>query len=142
MGSGDRIIRSLTVRPQFGAKSFTPRKAIVEQGTRPTQLVIDSSESGQVDYPVSVSLEHPDGKTETVKAKYVIGCDGAHSWTRMQLGISMVGDTSSVYIFAGTQLCNSLTISHEMTFGELWMDGLTQTFQTFEICVLLRIMGE
>ncbi|KAF8600073.1 hypothetical protein BDV93DRAFT_497033, partial [Ceratobasidium sp. AG-I] len=95
MGSGDRIIRSLTVRPQFGAEIFTPRKVVVEQGTRPTRLVIDSSESGPVDYPVSISLKHPDGKTETVKAKYLIGCDGAHSWTRAQLGISMVGDTSN-----------------------------------------------
>ena len=28
---------------------------------------------------------------ETVRAKYVIGCDGAHSWTRKQLGFSMEG---------------------------------------------------
>ncbi|GAA6050393.1 hypothetical protein JCM3770_004015 [Rhodotorula araucariae] len=31
-------------------------------------------------------------RVETVKAKYLIGCDGAHSWTRRQLGINMVGD--------------------------------------------------
>ncbi|EOD44721.1 putative phenol 2- protein [Neofusicoccum parvum UCRNP2] len=31
------------------------------------------------------------GKTEVVKAKYVIGCDGAHSWTRKQLGIQLEG---------------------------------------------------
>jgi hypothetical protein len=29
--------------------------------------------------------------TETIRAKYVIGCDGAHSWTRRQLGINMEG---------------------------------------------------
>lgn len=34
---------------------------------------------------------HPD-EIETVKAKYVIGCDGAHSWTRSQLGIKMNGE--------------------------------------------------
>ena len=32
------------------------------------------------------------GTTETVHAKYVIGCDGAHSWTRRQLGITMEGE--------------------------------------------------
>ncbi|KAM0150407.1 hypothetical protein ACHAPG_008835 [Botrytis cinerea] len=29
---------------------------------------------------------------ETVKAKYLIGCDGAHSWTRRQLGIKLEGE--------------------------------------------------
>jgi hypothetical protein len=33
-----------------------------------------------------------EGKTEVVKAKYVIGCDGAHSWTRRQLGYTMEGE--------------------------------------------------
>ncbi|TKA66996.1 hypothetical protein B0A49_04491 [Cryomyces minteri] len=36
-----------------------------------------------------------DGKqseTEIVRAKYVIGCDGAHSWTRRQLGFKMEGE--------------------------------------------------
>lgn len=32
------------------------------------------------------------GTIETVKAKYVIGCDGAHSWTRRQLGFVMEGE--------------------------------------------------
>jgi 2-polyprenyl-6-methoxyphenol hydroxylase-like FAD-dependent oxidoreductase len=30
--------------------------------------------------------------TETVRAKYLIGCDGAHSWVRKQLGFQMVGE--------------------------------------------------
>ncbi|KAF7916389.1 uncharacterized protein EAE98_010689 [Botrytis deweyae] len=29
---------------------------------------------------------------ETVQAKYLIGCDGAHSWTRRQLGIQLEGE--------------------------------------------------
>lgn len=28
---------------------------------------------------------------ETIQAKYVVGCDGAHSWTRRQLSITMDG---------------------------------------------------
>ncbi|KAK0101985.1 hypothetical protein ONS96_005953 [Cadophora gregata f. sp. sojae] len=32
------------------------------------------------------------GTTETVKAKYMIGCDGAHSWTRNQLGYKLEGE--------------------------------------------------
>lgn len=29
---------------------------------------------------------------ETIRAKYVLGCDGAHSWTREQLGFHMEGE--------------------------------------------------
>ena len=32
------------------------------------------------------------GTTEVIRAKYMIGCDGAHSWTRRQLGFSMQGE--------------------------------------------------
>ena len=32
------------------------------------------------------------GSTETIRTKYMIGCDGAHSWTRQQLGITMEGE--------------------------------------------------
>lgn len=35
-----------------------------------------------------------EGKTETVKAKYMIGCDGAHSWTRRQLGFQLEGEAT------------------------------------------------
>lgn len=31
------------------------------------------------------------GKKEVIKAKYIIGCDGAHSWTRKQLDIPFEG---------------------------------------------------
>ncbi|KAK4705032.1 phenol 2-monooxygenase (NADPH), partial [Phenoliferia sp. Uapishka_3] len=34
-------------------------------------------------------------RVETVKAKYVIGCDGAHSWTRRTLGIKMIGEQTN-----------------------------------------------
>lgn len=33
-------------------------------------------------------------KTEIVKAKYLIGCDGAHSWTRKQVNIPLEGSAT------------------------------------------------
>ncbi len=33
-----------------------------------------------------------EGSTEIITAKYMIGCDGAHSWTRKQLGFQMEGE--------------------------------------------------
>ena len=32
------------------------------------------------------------GSIETVRAKYMVGCDGAHSWTRRQLGFQLEGE--------------------------------------------------
>ena len=36
------------------------------------------------------------GSTETIRAKYMIGCDGAHSWTRRQLGFTMEGEQTDL----------------------------------------------
>jgi phenol 2-monooxygenase len=38
-------------------------------------------------------FEGDEGK-EIIHAKYVIGCDGAHSWTRRQIGIEMEGEST------------------------------------------------
>ncbi|KAI0027789.1 FAD binding domain-containing protein [Vararia minispora EC-137] len=47
-------------------------------------------------YPVTVKLVRADGGEGevTVKAKYLVGADGAHSWTRKALGIEMEGQTT------------------------------------------------
>ncbi|GAA6061800.1 hypothetical protein JCM10212_004856 [Sporobolomyces blumeae] len=34
-------------------------------------------------------------KVETIKARFLVGCDGAHSWTRRQLGVKMIGDQTN-----------------------------------------------
>ncbi|KAL2400452.1 Phenol hydroxylase [Exophiala dermatitidis] len=57
-------------------------------------------------YPVTLHLRRGDASNkgsspdafanskqeETIKAKYLLGTDGAHSWTRRQLGLKMTGD--------------------------------------------------
>ncbi|KAE9977476.1 hypothetical protein BLS_001379 [Venturia inaequalis] len=45
-------------------------------------------------YPVTVTTEK-NGEEVVYKAKYVLGCDGAHSAVRRSLGYKMVGDTSN-----------------------------------------------
>ncbi|MDB5939672.1 MAG: phenol 2-monooxygenase [Polaromonas sp.] len=51
------------------------------------------------DYPVSVRLERTDavhtGTVETVKARYVVGCDGARSGVRKSIGRQLVGDSAN-----------------------------------------------
>jgi phenol 2-monooxygenase len=43
---------------------------------------------------VSPQTKAGDGPSEVVHAKYVIGCDGARSWTRQQLGFELQGEAT------------------------------------------------
>ncbi|MDB5928855.1 MAG: phenol 2-monooxygenase [Polaromonas sp.] len=51
------------------------------------------------DFPVTVRLERTDaahaGKVETLKARYVVGCDGARSGVRKSIGRQLVGDSAN-----------------------------------------------
>ena len=58
-------------------------------------LTIDSTTD---DYPVTVTLKDASGvnwwATRTVRAKYVVGCDGAHSAVRKAIGGALHGDAA------------------------------------------------
>ena len=51
---------------------------------------------GEGEYPVTVTLKHTDGEKagqeQIIKAKYVVGCDGARSAVRESIGRKLVGD--------------------------------------------------
>src|SRR5689334_23513808 len=57
----------------------------VERGTELLDLAQDAD-------GVSARLSTPDGGTETLRARYVVGCDGAHSRVRRALALSFEGD--------------------------------------------------
>lgn len=61
-------------------------------------LEIDT-ETPEDGYPVTVRLERTDpghaGEIETVRAKYVVGCDGARSTVRRSLGRELTGDSAN-----------------------------------------------
>jgi phenol 2-monooxygenase len=58
---------------------------------------VEVGDSG--DYPVTVSLQRmePDrhGREETIRARYVVGCDGARSSVRQSIGRALVGDVAN-----------------------------------------------
>ena len=64
---------------------------------RLAKLVRDADEANS--YPVTVQLERQDdghkGKLETIRAKYVVGCDGARSGVRQAIGLSLKGEPAN-----------------------------------------------
>lgn len=58
---------------------------IPNPGTTPYRPARDDLED------LAPKRKHDVGTIETVRAKYLIGCDGAHSWTRKQLNIPFEG---------------------------------------------------
>jgi phenol 2-monooxygenase len=64
-------------------------------GMKVQTLVIDPTAA---EYPVTVTLEHTapgrEGQTATVRANYVVGCDGARSNVRAAIGGALHGDAA------------------------------------------------
>jgi phenol 2-monooxygenase len=64
-------------------------------GLHATDVQVDPS--GSSEYPVTVTLQHladaqETGQTSTIRARYVVGCDGARSSVRTAIGRELVGD--------------------------------------------------
>lgn len=54
-------------------------------------LSLEVDKDGASEYPVAVHLEDLDGNPRTVRAKYVVGCDGAKSAVRKSVGRVLAG---------------------------------------------------
>jgi phenol 2-monooxygenase len=68
-------------------------------GLQASGLSIDPSVDAE--HPVAVTVEHlhafeETGQTSTVRAKYVVGCDGSRSAIRTAIGRELVGDVTNV----------------------------------------------
>ncbi|HET8748179.1 MAG TPA: FAD-dependent monooxygenase, partial [Ramlibacter sp.] len=73
-----------------------PARLEPHYGRRFVDLSVDQ---GAADYPVTVQLERTEGpqagQVETVRARYVVGCDGARSGVRKSIGRQLVGDSAN-----------------------------------------------
>ncbi|MBL4722059.1 MAG: FAD-dependent monooxygenase, partial [Alphaproteobacteria bacterium] len=84
-----------------------PSRLVPDYARRLSNLSIDlTAVAGDSDenrdgasHPVTVTLERSDveheGEIETVKARYVVGCDGARSAVRRALGLTLNGDSAN-----------------------------------------------
>ncbi|QDZ02190.1 3-hydroxybenzoate 4-monooxygenase [Nitratireductor mangrovi] len=75
----------------------SPNRLVPDYSRRLADLSIDSNPTS--DHPVTVKLDRIDaqhqGAVETVRARYVVGCDGARSAVRKALGRELKGDSAN-----------------------------------------------
>lgn len=73
----------------------SPTRLVPDHGLKVAHLSVDPSAA---EYPVSVTLEHTtpgrEGQTVSLRANYVIGCDGARSSVRSAIGGALHGDAA------------------------------------------------
>jgi phenol 2-monooxygenase (NADPH) len=67
-------------------------------GRQASDIEVDTS--GSSEYPVTVTLRHikeqeVTGDASTIRARYVVGCDGARSATRTAIGRELAGDATN-----------------------------------------------
>ncbi|KAL8652645.1 MAG: hypothetical protein Q9226_004186 [Calogaya cf. arnoldii] len=132
----------------------------IQRGVEPIDIEINSCQTGQpMSHAVTVKLkqtprddgnhvvngvgkglarkrnrvhaDHSQFSQETIHARYVIGCDGAHSWTRTQLGFLMEGEQTE-YIWGVLADIRSRCAIHSAESGTIMIipreDGLVRIY--------------
>src|SRR3954451_15987979 len=75
----------------------SPTRLAPIYGLHALDVALDTS--GASEYPVTVTVQHmkgldQTGETSTIRAKYVVGCEGARSRIRAAIGRELVGDAT------------------------------------------------
>lgn len=71
-------------------KSTDGQKSVIEDGLFRSNLVADDTD----DLIRASKANDCADQVERVKAKFLVGCDGAHSWVRRQAGFRLEGDST------------------------------------------------
>lgn len=79
----------------------SPSRLEPDYGLEAVDVTVDETDDGDVEHPVTVTLNlvdagrDGDGEPVTVRAKYVVGCDGARSAVRRSIGSELRGDAAN-----------------------------------------------
>mgnify|MGYP001266298474 CR=1 FL=1 len=89
-------------------------------------------------HPVTVRLERSDagheGEVETIRARYVVGCDGARSAVRQSLGRTLVGD-------AANQAWGVMDVLAVTDFPDIRLKSLIQSTEQGSVVLIPREGG-
>jgi phenol 2-monooxygenase len=81
------VLQHLTEDEVNPEQSRATKGAAVSDGLYRSNMAADDTEE-----LLNKAANSRAGSRETIQAKYMIGCDGAHSWTRKQLGFKLEGE--------------------------------------------------
>ncbi|KAB5540448.1 FAD binding domain protein [Coniochaeta sp. 2T2.1] len=81
------VLQHLTEEEHTPGQSKATAGKAVSDGLFRSNLAPDDTED-----LLNKAANNRAGTQETIEAKYMLGCDGAHSWTRKQLGYSLEGE--------------------------------------------------
>lgn len=70
----------------------SPSRLEVDYGLECVGVTVDEPDG---EHPVAVRLRDANGDERTVRARYVVGCDGAHSVVRRSIGRELAGDAAN-----------------------------------------------
>ncbi|KAF2468923.1 phenol 2-monooxygenase-like protein [Lindgomyces ingoldianus] len=73
---------------------FSDGEQGIEYGVEVKSVQVDESKVGDPEAHCVKVVAEKNGRQEVFEAKYVLGCDGAHSIVRKSLGYNMIGDTT------------------------------------------------
>ncbi|KAJ5910500.1 hypothetical protein N7504_005143 [Penicillium tannophilum] len=68
------------------------QQAVIEDGLFRSNLVADDTDN--LISAAEAKDSRNENEVETIKAKFMVGCDGAHSWVRRQTGFTLEGDST------------------------------------------------
>ena len=109
----------------------------------PTRLVPDYNrelvsvtQTDDPDYPVTAVYNclEAEGKTETIRARYIVGCDGARSVVRKSLGYPLKGD-------AARQLWGVMDVLAVTDFPDIRLKAAIQSAEHGSILIIPREGG-
>jgi 2-polyprenyl-6-methoxyphenol hydroxylase-like FAD-dependent oxidoreductase len=81
----------ILILPQDATEALLTERLHAQGGE--VEWGVELLEHRPVRHAVEVSLRHSDGRSETVRARWLVGCDGARSQVRKAAGIPFEGDT-------------------------------------------------
>jgi len=96
--------------------------------------LIDLTTDPSADYPTTATFRGPNGETETIRARYVVGCDGARSKVRKAMGHDLKGE-------AARQLWGVMDILAITDFPDIRLKAAIQSADQGSILIIPREGG-